>query len=117
MNILRIIEIREDGGTPGFLQGIRTAMVFQLKATMSVEKIIAREQEIITYMFAQFSTIPEINLFAEDHKDRLGIFSFTVKNAHYNLVVKIIERQVWHPNQRRMCVCWHIWALFNEFRC
>jgi len=39
------IELREDGGTPGFLQTIRASMAIQLKEEMGVENIIAREKE------------------------------------------------------------------------
>ena len=41
------IETREDGGTPGFLQTIRTALAIKLKDEMSVEKIRIREAEIV----------------------------------------------------------------------
>lgn len=45
------IEDREDGGTPGFLQVIKTALAIQLKEQMGVKNILEREHEIIDYVF------------------------------------------------------------------
>ena len=42
------IETREDGGTPGFLQAIRAALAMELKEKMGVEKIMQREEELVT---------------------------------------------------------------------
>ncbi len=37
------MEIREDGGTPGFLQAIRCALAIKLKEEMGVSYILERE--------------------------------------------------------------------------
>lgn len=42
---LESIEAREDGGTPAFLQTIRTALCVQLKDQMGIENILEREHE------------------------------------------------------------------------
>jgi len=41
------IEIREDGGTPGFLQAMKTAMAMELKEKMGVDRMRIREEELI----------------------------------------------------------------------
>jgi len=41
------IEAREDGGTPPFVQAIRTALAIRLKEKMGTEKILAREHELL----------------------------------------------------------------------
>jgi len=48
------IEAREDGGTPGFLQAIRAALAFELKAAMGVAEIRAREKELLDIILAEF---------------------------------------------------------------
>lgn len=85
------IEIREDGGTPGFLQTIKIALAIQLKEQMDPAKIEAREEEINAIVFDRLLKIPNLHLLAEQHQNRLGIFSFYIDNAHYNLVVKILN--------------------------
>lgn len=85
------IEVREDGGTPGFLQTIKIALAIQLKEAMDPEKIEAREEEINAIVFENLTKIPNLHILAEQHQHRLGIFSFYIDNAHYNLIVKILN--------------------------
>jgi selenocysteine lyase/cysteine desulfurase len=47
------IEDREDGGTPGFLQVIKTALTIQLKEQMGIDNIMKREHEIVAYIFSE----------------------------------------------------------------
>lgn len=85
------IETREDGGTPGFLQTIKIALAIQLKEKMGVKNILAREHELIDLVFEKLAKIPNLQLLAGQHKDRLGIFSFFIENVHFNLVVKLLN--------------------------
>ncbi|NLP57104.1 aminotransferase class V-fold PLP-dependent enzyme [Lutibacter sp. B1] len=85
------IETREDGGTPGFLQTIKAALSIQLKEEMGVENILAREHEINNIVFNKLSTVSNVNILANQHKNRLGIFSFYINDVHYNLVVKLLN--------------------------
>jgi selenocysteine lyase/cysteine desulfurase len=85
------IEDREDGGTPPFLQTIRTAQCIKLKEEMGVKNILDREHELNTYVFTRFKAISNIHVFAKDVEDRLGVFSFFIENAHFNLVVKLLN--------------------------
>ncbi|KUO67035.1 MAG: selenocysteine lyase [Lutibacter sp. BRH_c52] len=85
------IETREDGGTPGFLQTIKIALAIQLKEKMGVKNILEREHEIIKMVFEKLTKIPNLQLLAGQHKDRLGVFSFFIENAHFNLVVKLLN--------------------------
>ncbi len=85
------IEVREDGGTPGFLQSIRAALAMQLKREMGVEKLLAREEELKTRLFCELRRIPNLVLLADHIENRLGIFSFYLKDIHYNLVVKLLS--------------------------
>lgn len=85
------IEDREDGGTPGFLQVIKTALAIQLKEKMGVANILKREQEIVEYVFGELGAIGNINILAGQHQDRLGVISFYINNLHFNLGVKLLN--------------------------
>ncbi|MBN1638004.1 MAG: aminotransferase class V-fold PLP-dependent enzyme [Ignavibacteriales bacterium] len=85
------IEAREDGGTPGFLQSIRTALCIKLKEQMKVEKIAKREDELLKIAFNGFDEIPKVHILAGEIKERLGIISFYVEGIHHNLMVKLLN--------------------------
>jgi len=85
------IEQREDGGTPPFLQGIKTAMCIRLKEAMRVENILKREEEILEVVFDRFSKMKNVGVLQGNVKKRLGVVSFIVHGAHYNLIVKILN--------------------------
>ncbi len=85
------IEDREDGGTPGFLQTIRSALAIKLKEQMGTEMILKREHEIINQIFEGFTPIPNLNILAGQHKERLGVISFYIDDLHYNLGVKLLN--------------------------
>ncbi|MFZ5515249.1 MAG: aminotransferase class V-fold PLP-dependent enzyme [Candidatus Zhuqueibacterota bacterium] len=85
------IEAREDGGTPGFLQAIRSALSVLLKEQMSVEKLNARERQLTAAAFAGLRKIPGLHLLADQIEKRLGVLSFYVDGIHYNLLVKLLN--------------------------
>lgn len=85
------IEIREDGGTPGFLQAMRTALCIKLKNEMSTTLIRQREEELVTIAFKELCCIPGVHILADNQKKRLGIISFFIKGMHFNMVVKLLS--------------------------
>ncbi len=85
------IEIREDGGTPGFLQAMRAALAIELKNQMQTRLIARREHQLVEKAFEGFSKIKGIHILADKFKDRLGIFSFWFEQIHFNLVVKLLN--------------------------
>ncbi len=85
------IEDREDGGTPGFLQTIKTALAIRLKDQMGVDNILKREHEIVSYVFSQLQEIDNFHILAEQHQERLGVISFYIDHLHYNLGVKLLN--------------------------
>ncbi len=85
------IEDREDGGTPGFLQTIRTALAIKLKEQMGVENILNREHELIETFFEELKPIKNLTILAGQHQDRLGVFSFYIDELHYNLGVILLN--------------------------
>ena len=85
------IELREDGGTPGFLQTIRIALAIQLKEEMNTKNIHNREEEINKEIFKRLKSIKNLRLLAQQHEDRLGVFSFYINDLHFNLGVKLLN--------------------------
>ena len=85
------IEEREDGGTPGFLQVIRTSLVMKLKEQMGVDNILKREEELLSYLFKRLKTEKEISILAGQHENRLGVVSFNIGKLHFDLAVKILN--------------------------
>ncbi len=85
------IEDREDGGTPGFLQVIKTALAVQLKEKMGIQNILDREHEIVEYVFGELGAVEDINILAGQHQNRLGVISFYINDLHFNLGVKLLN--------------------------
>lgn len=85
------IEAREDGGTPGFLQAIRTALSIEVKNQMGVENIKKREEELVEKGIKGLREIKGVNILADNVEERLGVISFYIEGLHYNLVVKILN--------------------------
>ncbi len=98
------IEVREDGGTPGFLQSIRTALCFELKHQMGIENIRKREEQLLEKAFAGLDAIHEVNILANNVRDRLGVISFYVEGIHYNLLVRLLNDK-YGIQTRGGCAC------------
>jgi selenocysteine lyase/cysteine desulfurase len=85
------IEVKEDGGTPGFLQGMKAALTISLKEKMNTTKIQLREKELIELAFNRLSAIDGLHILADNITDRLGVFSFYIDNIHHNLVTRLLN--------------------------
>lgn len=98
------IEAREDGGTPGFLQLIKAALAFQLKDKMGTENIVAREKELLKIALPGLRKIDGVHILADNIDDRLGVISFYIEKAHFNLVVKLLSDK-FGIQMRGGCAC------------
>ncbi|MBU3700057.1 MAG: aminotransferase class V-fold PLP-dependent enzyme, partial [Candidatus Kapabacteria bacterium] len=58
---------------------------------MGVERILAREHELMSILWEGLSQVPGIRILAEQHRARLGVLSFCFDNLHYNLAVRILN--------------------------
>ncbi|TDI94867.1 MAG: aminotransferase class V-fold PLP-dependent enzyme [Caldithrix sp.] len=85
------IEVREDGGTPAFLQTIKAALCVKLKEQMGVKNILHREEELVKILFAELRNIDGLHILAENIEERLGVISFYIDGLHYNLGVKLLN--------------------------
>ncbi len=88
---LEDIEAREDGGTPPFLQTIRTALCIDLKEQMGVNRIQSREHELVSVALPRLRAVSGLHLLADAHDDRLGIVSFWCAHVHFNLFVRLLN--------------------------
>ena len=85
------IEDREDGGTPPFLQTIKTALCVRLKEDMGIENILKREEFLLDIIFSYLKNDPHVTILADHFQHRLGVVSFYIKDLHYNLGVKLLN--------------------------
>ncbi len=85
------IELREDGGTPGFLQTIKAALAIRLKEHMGVANIMKREEELVNLAFEGFKKIKGVHILADNVKERLCVISFYTEDIHYNLIVRLLN--------------------------
>jgi len=98
------IELREDGGTPGFLQGIRAALAVQIKEQMGTDNMEKREKELVDQAFYGLQEIPGIKVLADNARNRIGVVSFYHEEVHYNLIVKLLSDR-YGIQVRGGCVC------------
>jgi selenocysteine lyase/cysteine desulfurase len=85
------IEAREDGGTPGFLQCIKTSLAILLKEEMGVDNILEREKELKDLLINGLKKNPFIHILEPEQNERLGIVSFYSLDKHHNLIVKLLN--------------------------
>ena len=85
------IEVREDGGTPGFLQTIKAALATQLKEEMGTEAMAEREEELVSYAMKRLESVKGVNILAGNIHNRLGAISFYIDDLHYNLGVRLLN--------------------------
>lgn len=98
------IEEREDGGTPAFLQTIRTAMSIQLKEEMGVENILQREKEILSLFFKTLNDDENIVVYEKHNQHRLGVVSFNIKGLEHQLAVRLLN-DLYGIQARGGCSC------------
>jgi selenocysteine lyase/cysteine desulfurase len=85
------IELREDGGTPGFLQAIRAALAILLKEEMGIEKLLMQEHRLTEILLEELSQIPEIIVMELQNHNRLGFVSFFSRTVHHNLIARLLN--------------------------
>lgn len=85
------IESREDGGTPGFLQTIRTALAIRLKESMDTKKIRMMEDYLFTRAIERLRLITGIHILEDNDKERIGVISFYSEKIHHNLIIRLLN--------------------------
>ena len=75
------IEEREKPGTPGVLQILKAAMVFEVKDNVTTARIEEREHELLNKVFTRWLANPAIEILGnQDPARRVGIISFNIKS-------------------------------------
>lgn len=85
------VELREDGGTPPFLQTIKSALCIRLKEQMGSDLMIKRKESLRGYIFSRLRSIKNLHVLADNVEDRLLLFAFYIDDLHYNLGVKLLN--------------------------
>lgn len=85
------IEVKEDGGTPGFLQVIRTALCLELKNQIGVDNIKNRDKELLDLCYSELQKVEGLSILGDTKTERIGCVSFTIENIHYNLIVRLLN--------------------------
>jgi selenocysteine lyase/cysteine desulfurase len=79
------IEEREKAGTPGVLQTLKAALVFQIKDSVGVDVIHKRERELTERALAAWGANQNIEILGSPDPDRrVGIISFNLKDDSGN---------------------------------
>ncbi|SDJ04363.1 Selenocysteine lyase/Cysteine desulfurase [Frankineae bacterium MT45] len=100
---------REEGGTPEIIGSIRAGLVFQLKESVGIEVIRAREEEFLRRAVAAWQEEPGIEILGNLAAERLSIVSFVVKAPsgrylHHNYVVSLLN-DLFGIQSRGGCSC------------
>ncbi|PSN33000.1 hypothetical protein C0J52_19749 [Blattella germanica] len=108
---LQDTELREEGGTAAVVESVRAGLVMQLKETVGIPAIMAREEKISRMVLSHIRTIPELILLGSGSQSmkRLPIFSFMVRHPrgtflHHNFVCTVLN-DVFGIQARGGCAC------------
>jgi len=104
------IEEREKPGTPGVLQILKAAMVFEVKDNVTTARIEKRERELLQKVFQRWLANPGIEILGnQDPEKRVGIISFNIKSEgdrylHPKFVTTILN-DLFGIQSRAGCSC------------
>lgn len=88
-------EHREEGGTPGIVEAIRTGLVFKLQAEIGTEVIEQREKELVGRALQRWNANSHLKILGNPDLPRLSIVSFQVlhgeEQLHYAFVVALLN--------------------------
>jgi len=86
------IEVRESGGTPNIIGCIKAGLAFQLKDDL-LPTITKKEHQLNTYIRPILEQIENLELInpPTSSVEQIPIYSFRVKDLHYNFVVVLLN--------------------------
>ncbi|WP_423818622.1 aminotransferase class V-fold PLP-dependent enzyme [Salinimicrobium sp. TIG7-5_MAKvit] len=85
------IETKEDGGTPGILQVIKSSLAIKLKERMGTNNIKARERELLNLFYKSMTALPQVKILGDPEARKIGCVAFNFSGVHYNLVVRLLN--------------------------
>jgi selenocysteine lyase/cysteine desulfurase len=104
------IEEREKAGTPGVLQTLKAALVFEIKDEVGVDVINEREHELTQRALASWGDGDNIEILGNpDPAQRVGIISFNIKDdrghyLHHKFVTALLN-DLFGIQSRAGCSC------------
>ena len=104
------IEEREKAGTPGVLQTLKAGLVFQIKDSVGVDVINAREHELTDRAMKSWAENENIEVLGNpDPSSRVGIISFNVKGTdgkylHHKFMTALLN-DLFGIQSRAGCSC------------
>ena len=107
---IKCIEEREKAGTPGVLQTLKAALVFEIKDRVGVNVINAREHELTHRALKSWGDDDNIEILGNpDAEQRVGIISFNIKDdkgryLHHKFVTALLN-DLFGIQSRAGCSC------------
>ncbi len=104
------IEEREKAGTPGVLQTLKAGLVFQIKDSVGVDVINAREHELTDRAMKSWGENENIEVLGNpDPSSRVGIISFNIKDTdgkylHHKFMTALLN-DLFGIQSRAGCSC------------
>lgn len=104
------IEEREKAGTPGILQTLKAALAITVRDSVTVERIEARETELLHRAFDSWNTNPAIEILGNPDPDRrIAIVSFNVRSPDglhlHPKFVTVLLNDLFGVQSRAGCAC------------
>jgi selenocysteine lyase/cysteine desulfurase len=104
------VEEREKAGTPGVLQTLKAALAIELKERVGVERIEAREHELLGRAIARWAGNERIEILGNpDPARRIGIVSFNLRDARGRYLhpkfVTVLLNDLFGIQSRAGCSC------------
>lgn len=98
------IEMREDGGTPPFLQTIRVAKAVELKEYMGTVNIQEREEQLLDRLWKRIEAINDVTILESNVRHRQAILSLQFDGLYFNQVVRALN-DMFGIQSRGGCSC------------
>jgi selenocysteine lyase/cysteine desulfurase len=104
------VEQREKAGTPGVLQTLKAALAFDLKRRIGVERIEAREHELLERAMQRWARHERIEILGNpDPSRRIGIVSFNLRDPRGRYLhpkfVTVLLNDLFGIQSRAGCSC------------
>jgi len=95
---------RETAGTPGILQFIRSALVYQLRNEIGFDFIFKRKEELLSYFLKGLKKITGIDIYGNEKCKNVGVVSFNIAGiSPYEICNKL--SQIKNIQTRAGCSC------------
>jgi len=104
------IEEREKAGTPGTLQTMKAALAFLIKDAVGVEKIEAREEQLLRRAMKRWGSCKNIEILGgADPADRIAIVSFNIRDPRggylHPKLLTVLLNDLFGIQSRAGCSC------------